>query len=89
MFFFKYYIKLVKEINGKNCFIILVGIKNEIFDEDNNDNIPINNIKKFAENNNILFYSISLNDSNSIRYLFNDSIKKYILLLSKITFLKK
>ena len=84
-----YYIKLVKEINGKNCFIILVGIKNEIFDEDNNDNVPINNIKKFAENNNILFYSISLNDSNSIRYLFNDSIKKYILLLSKMTFLKK
>lgn len=83
-----YYMKIVKEINGKNSFIVLVGIKNEMFDDDNNDNIPINIIKKFAENNNILFYSVSLNDSNSIRYLFNDSIKKYVLLQSKLSFKK-
>ena len=85
-----YYIKLVKEINGKNAFIVLVGIKNEMFDDDDNsDNIPINMVKKFVVNNNILFYSISLSDSNSIRYLFNDSIKKYILLQSKLTFNRK
>ena len=85
-----YYIKLVKEINGKNSFIVLVGIKNEMFDDDDNsDNIPINMVKKFVVNNNILFYSISLSDSNSIRYLFNDSIKKYILLQSKLTFNRK
>ena len=68
----KYYIKIVKEINGKNTFIVLVGIKNEMFDDDNNDNIPINRIKQFAENNNILFYCVCLNDCNSVRYLFND-----------------
>ena len=84
-----YYIKIVKEINGKNSFIVLVGIKNEMFDDDNNDNIPINVIKQFAENNNILFYSVCLNDCNSVRYLFNDSIKKYNLWQSKITFHKK
>ena len=85
-----YYIKLVKEINGKNAFIVLVGIKNEMFDDDDNsDNIPINMVKKFVVNNNILFYSISLSDSNSIRYLFYDSIKKYILLQSKLTFNRK
>jgi len=85
-----YYIKLVKEINGKNTFIVLVGIKNEMFDDDDNsDIIPVNIVKKFVENNNILFYSISLSDSNSIRYLFNDSIKKYILLQSKLTFNRK
>ena len=85
-----YYIKLVKEINGKNSFIVLVGIKNEMFEEDDNsDIIPVNIVKKFVENNNILFYSISLSDSNSIRYLFNDSIKKYILLQSKLTFNRK
>jgi len=85
-----YYIKLVKEINGKNSFIVLVGIKNEMFDDDDSsDIIPVNIVKKFVENNNILFYSISLSDSNSIRYLFNDSIKKYILLQSKLTFNRK
>ena len=85
-----YYIKLVKEINGKNAFIVLVGIKNEMFDDDeNSDKISINIVKKFVENNNVLFYSISLSDSNSIRYLFNDSIKKYILLQSKLTFNRK
>ena len=85
-----YYIKLVREINGKNAFIVLVGIKNEMFDDDDNsDQIPINMVKKFVGNNNILFYSISLSDSNSIRYLFNDSIKKYILLQSRLTFNRK
>ena len=85
-----YYIKTVKEINGNNCLIILVGIKDEMFgDEDNSDNIPINNIKKYAEKQNILFYSVSLNDSNSVRYLFHDSIKKYLLLQTKKTFHKK
>ena len=85
-----YYIKLVKEINGKNAFIVLVGIKNEMFDDDeNSDQISINLVKKFVENNQVLFYSISLSDSNSIRYLFNDSIKKYILLQSKLTFNRK
>ena len=85
-----YYIKLIKEINGENSFIVLVGIKKEIFDDDeNNDNIPINIIKKFAKDYNILFYSVSLNDSNSVRYLFNDSIKKYILFQSKISFQNK
>jgi len=85
-----YYIKIVKEINGDNTFIVLVGIKNEIFDDnDNKDYIPTNMIKKFAENYNILFYSVSLNDSNSIKYLFHDSIKKYALFQSKLTFQKK
>ena len=84
-----YYITIVKEINGKNAFIVLVGIKNEMFDEDNNDNIPINIIKQFAEKNNILFYSVCLNDNNSVRYLFNDSITKYNLWQSKNTFHKK
>lgn len=85
-----YYIKLIKEINGENSFIVLVGIKNEIFDDDeNNDNIPINIIKQFAEKNNILFYSVCLNDNNSVRYLFNDSITKYNLWQSKNTFHKK
>ena len=85
-----YYIKLVKEINGKNSFIVLVGIKDEVFDDDeNNDNIPINIINKFAEDYNILFYSVSLNNSNSIRYLFNDSIKKYVLFQSKFSFKNK
>ncbi len=80
--------KIVKEINGKNSFIVLVGIKNEMFDDDNNDNIPINIIKKFAENNNILFYSVSLNDVNSVNYFFYDSIKKYALYKTKLN-LKK
>ena len=84
-----YYMKTVEDINGKNAFIVLVGIKNEVFDDDNNDNIPIYTIKKFTENYNILFYSVSLNDSNSVRYLFNDSIKKYALFQSKISFKKK
>ena len=85
-----YYIKLVREINGKNSFIVLVGIKDEVFDDDeNNDNIPINIINKFAEDYNILFYSVSLNNSNSIRYLFNDSIKKYVLFQSKFSFKNK
>ena len=82
-----YYMKMVKEINGNNSFMVLVGIKNEMFD-DNNDNIPIKDIKTFAEDNNILFYSVSLSESNSIRYLFNDSIKKYVLLKSKLSFKK-
>ena len=82
-----YYMKMVKEINGNNSFMVLVGIKNEMFD-DNNDNIPIKYIKTFAEDNNILFYSVSLSESNSIRYLFNDSIKKYVLLKSKLSFKK-
>lgn len=84
-----YYIKTIKEINGKNSFIVLVGIKNEMFDDENNDNIPISMIKKFAEERNILFYSVSLSDTNSVRYLFNDSIKKYILFNSKISFQNK
>ena len=83
-----YYMKMVKEINGNNSFMVLVGIKDEMFDDDNNDNIPIKNIKTFAEDNNILFYSVSLNESNSIRYLFNDSIKKYVLMQSKLSFKK-
>jgi hypothetical protein len=59
-----------------------------MFEDDNNDNIPISLIKQFAENNKLLFYSVCLNDSNSVRYLFNDSIKKYILMQSKSTFKK-
>lgn len=84
-----YYIKIVKEINGKDCFITLVGIKNEMFEDDNDDNIPINLIKQFTEKYNIIFYSVCLNDSNSVRYLFNDSIKKYVFFKSKDSFLKK
>ena len=46
-----YYMNLVKEINGKNTFIILLGIKNKIFedeDEEDGNNISINLIKNFA-----------------------------------------
>ena len=84
-----YYIKTIKEINGKNSFIVLVGIKNEMFDDENANDIPASTIKKFAEENNFFFYSVCLSDSNSVRYLFNDSIKKYVLLNSKISFRKK
>ena len=86
-----YYMKTVKEINGDKAFMVLVGIKNELIfdDDDNSEYISINTIKKFAENYNILFYSISLSNSNSIKYLFNDSIKKYVLFQSKLTFKKQ
>ena len=85
-----YYIKKVKEINGDKAFMVLVGIKNDLIydDDDNGDYIPINTIKQFAEKNNILFYGVSLTNSNSIKYLFNDSIKKYVLFQSKLTFQK-
>ena len=84
-----YYINIVKEINGKDTFIILVGIKNKIFgEEDENEEniISINTIRNFAENNNILYYAISLDDINSINYFFYDSIKQYSLHKAKINF---
>jgi len=75
-----YYLKLVKEINGKNAFIVLVGIKNKIIEEDEDDDedentISIDIIKNFAESKNILYYIVSLDDNNSANYFFYDSIK--------------
>ena len=84
-----YYINIVKEINGKDTFIILVGIKNKIFgeeDENEENTITINTIRNFAEKNNILYYTISLDDINSINYFFYDSIKQYSLHKAKINF---
>ena len=81
-----YYMNLVKEINGKNTFIILLGIKNKIFedeDEEDGNNISINLIKNFAEKNNILYYIVSLEDNNSVNYFFYDSIKQYSLYKAK------
>ena len=83
-----YYLKLVKEINGKNAFIVLVGIKNKIIEEDEDDDedentISIDIIKNFAESKNILYYIVSLDDNNSANYFFYDSIKKYSLYKAK------
>ena len=84
-----YYYRIVKEINGKDAFVILLGIKNKIFDDENeNETISMNTINNYAENNNILFYSVSLNDVNSVNYFFYDSIKKYALYKTKLN-LKK
>ena len=86
----KYYIKITKEICGKNGLIVLVGIKNEVFEnEDGYEGISVKDINKFTENGNYLFYNVSLDNSNSIKFLFDDSIKKYVLWQSKITFPKK
>ena len=87
-----YYINLVKEINGKDTFIILLGIKNRIIedeDEEENNNIPINIIRNFAENNNLLYYSVSLDDINSVKYFFYDSIKQYSIFKAKLNFKNK
>lgn len=86
-----YYLNLVKEINGKDSFIVIVGIKNKIIEEEDEeeDNIPINIIKNFAENNNYLYYIVSLEDNNSINYFFYDSIKEYSLKKAKNTFINK
>jgi hypothetical protein len=87
-----YYMNLVKEINGKNTFIVLLGIKNKIFedeDEEDGNNIPINLIKNFAEKNNILYYIVSLEDNNSVNYFFYDSIKQYSLYKAMLNFKNK
>ena len=86
-----YYKDLVKEINGKDAFIILVGIKNKIIEDEDEteDIIPINIIKEFAQKNNILFYSVSLDDNNSVNYFFYDSIKQYSLYKTKLNFINK
>ena len=87
-----YYMNLVKEINGKNTFIVLLGIKNKIFedeDEEDGNNIPINLIKNFAEKNNILYYIVSLEDNNSVNYFFYDSIKQYSLYKARLNFKNK
>ena len=87
-----YYMNLVKEINGRNTFIVLLGIKNKIFedeDEEDGNNIPINLIKNFAEKNNILYYIVSLEDNNSVNYFFYDSIKQYSLYKAKNSFKNK
>ena len=87
-----YYMDLVKEINGKNTFIVLLGIKNKIFedeDEEEDNNISINLIKKFAESNNILYYIVSLEDNNSVNYFFYDSIKQYSLYKAMLNFKNK
>ena len=87
-----YYMNLVKEINGKNTFIVLLGIKNKIFedeDEEEDNNISINLIKKFAESNNILYYIVSLEDNNSVNYFFYDSIKQYSLYKAMLNFKNK
>ena len=86
-----YYINLVKEINGKNSFIVLVGI-NKIIEEDDDeegDNISIDIIKNFAESKNILYYIVSLDDINSANYFFYDSIKQYSLYKAKNNFKNK
>ena len=87
-----YYMNLVKEINGKNTFIVLLGIKNKIFedeDEEDGNNIPINLIKNFAEKNNILYYIVSLEDNNTVNYFFYDSIKQYSLYKAMLNFKNK
>ena len=87
-----YYMDLVKEINGKNTFIVLLGIKNKIFedeDEEDGNNISINLIKNFAEKNNILYYIVSLEDNNSVNYFFYDSIKQYSLYKAMLNFKNK
>jgi len=84
-----YYKDLVKEINGKDAFIVLVGIKNKIIEDEDEDIIPINIIKAFAEKHNMLFYSVSLDDSNSVNYFFYDSIKQYSLYKAKLNFINK
>ena len=91
-----YYFKLVKQINGKNAFIVLVGIKNKIIDEEEEDdddedenNISIDIIKNFSESKNILYYIVSLDDNNSANYFFYDSIKQYSLYKAKNSFKNK
>ena len=87
-----YYMNLVKEINGKNTFIVLLGLKNKIFedeDEEDGNNISINLIKNFAEKNNILYYIVSLEDNNSVNYFFYDSIKQYSLYKAMLNFKNK
>ena len=87
-----YYMDLVKEINGKNTFIVLLGIKNKIFedeDEEDGNNISINLIKNFAESKNILYYIVSLEDNNSVNYFFYDSIKQYSLYKAMLNFKNK
>ena len=84
-----YYINLVKEINGKNSFIILVGIKDKIIEDEDEEKIPINVIKDLAQSNNILYYIISLDDNNSVNYFFYDSLKQYTLYKARINYNNK
>ena len=84
-----YYMNLVKEINGKNTFIVLLGIKNKIFEDEDEEKIPINVIKDLAQSNNILYYIISLDDNNSVNYFFYDSIKQYSLYKAMLNFKNK
>ena len=84
-----YYINLVKEINGKNSFIILVGIKDKIIEDEDEEKIPINVIKALAQSNNILYYIISLDDNNSVNYFFYDSLKQYTLYKARINYNNK
>lgn len=86
----KYYIKNIKEVCGKNGMIVVVGIKNEVFEnEEGYEGISVRDVNKFTENGNYLFYNVCLDNSNSINFLFDDSIKKYVLMQSKLTFSKK
>jgi len=84
-----YYKNIVQEINGKDAFIVLVGIKNKIIEDEDEEIIPIDIIRTYAEKNNFLFYSVSLDDSNSINYFFYDSIKQYSLYKARLSFMNK
>ena len=84
-----YYKNIVQEINGKDAFIVLVGIKNKIIEDEDEEIIPIDIIRTYAEKNNFLFYSVSLDDSNSVNYFFYDSIKQYSLYKARLSFMNK
>ena len=84
-----YYKNIVQEINGKDAFIVLVGIKNKIIEDEDEEIIPIDIIRTYTEKNNFLFYSVSLDDSNSVNYFFYDSIKQYSLYKAKLSFMNK
>ena len=84
-----YYKNIVQEINGKDAFIVLVGIKNKIIEDEDEEIIPIDIIRTYTEKNNFLFYSVSLDDSNSINYFFYDSIKQYSLYKARLSFMNK
>ena len=84
-----YYKNIVQEINGKDAFIVLVGIKNKIIEDEDEEIIPIDIIRTYTEKNNFLFYSVSLDDSNSVNYFFYDSIKQYSLYKARLNFKNK
>ena len=46
-------------------------------------------IKNLAENNNVLYYIVSLDDNNSVNYFFYDSIKQYSLYKARINYINK